>query len=487
MNKKIIFIVLVSFLSILCFAQTNITPKKTLINTDNNISSIYDKNFIQTIENIIFKYIDKKNNITATKVINLLKKYKTKKTDRKSIIIDILIEDIRKKYLINKKSWEIYPHNSKLTEIATNLNLNKPLYLKSVIDHIFNVKITNIASMDWFQQSNKVLKPVRENHILPPYPKNQAWSHNDRYIRINNTLLDWKTYQIIKNIWWSIFERKWSYTEDNIIYGIMYEYNNSWNKINHTFVKQNVDNLKITKLHKFSTKDFDEVLLWPWEWNISFDDKLVVFSAKKDNDLIAIVYNIKTDTIISQKTLKNYWDKLDWISISPLGNYILLNWESEDKNGDFVNSIYKYDTHLNFLSIVSKQWQHWDMGINENWEEIYVQFEFGEKRKGIRLYNLKTKKSIKLLPSKYNGWHVSCRNYNYPGWCYISTHQKGFREIFALKLDNSQTVKRFWQTHQSDNGSSYGSPNPNGTKVLFKSYWWDKIENSFISEPYIGE
>ena len=54
------------------------------------------------------------------------------------------------------------------------------------------------------------------------------------------------------------------------------------------------------------------------------------------------------------------------------------------------------------------------------------------------------------------------------------------REVFALKLDNSETVERFVQTHNSTNCASYvqNGVSPDGTKVLFASDWGNGCSNN---------
>lgn len=100
---------------------------------------------------------------------------------------------------------------------------------------------------------------------------------------------------------------------------------------------------------------------------------------------------------------------------------------------------------------------------------------------------------IDVRPDKYNGGHVSCRNYQRPGWCYLNTRYlwdgSGMREVFALKLDGSGTVERFAQTH---NSTDYGcgvqvNVSPDGTQLLFNSDWGD---DESVKETYhikVGE
>ena len=118
------------------------------------------------------------------------------------------------------------------------------------------------------------------------------------------------------------------------------------------------------------------------------------------------------------------------------------------------------------------------MGFTIDNTELYIQFEFGKQR-GIWGYKLKNGKRYRLLPDKYDGGHLSCQNFKRPGWCYLSCNQKGYKEVFALKLDGSGIVERFAKHHTSNKtylSEAQAVPNPDGTKVMFASDWYGQNE-----------
>ncbi|MEA3361840.1 MAG: hypothetical protein U9Q61_00980, partial [Thermodesulfobacteriota bacterium] len=365
-----------------------------------------------------------------------------------------------------------YPDESQFTAIPTNGTMLRPDYLFSSIDPEFHTKVTRITDKDVFEAHGD-LQGYIQYHPTHSYPKNQPWNSDGSYLRIQHTLIDGNTYQIIRNIGGSIYERKWSRISPEFLYGI----NHTAGQFN--FVRQNVETLQVDTLTSFSDADYDEVLIGPWEGTISFDDKFVALTAWKDHNLTVIVYNILDDLIVSERIFAGLWheDNLDWVSISPLGNYVLMNWLASpgDPVPDNRSAIDQYDINLNYIRELSAQGQHGDIGLDENNQEVYVQFEFGGER-GVWSYRLNDGNRTRLLPDKYNGGHVSCKNYRRPGWCYLSTKQEGYREVFALKLDGSGIVNRFAQTRESDGVSSYGSPNPEGTRVLFRSDWGGAAE-----------
>ncbi len=103
------------------------------------------------------------------------------------------------------------------------------------------------------------------------------------------------------------------------------------------------------------------------------------------------------------------------------------------------------------------------------------------------MYRLDDGFRVALLPDKYNGGHISCRNYERTEWCYMSTTQEGFREVVAVKLDytgpNNHMVNRFIQTRTSDHGSLAGV-SPDGTRVLFESDWGDSAVHAVDRDSY---
>ena len=84
-----------------------------------------------------------------------------------------------------------------------------------------------------------------------------------------------------------------------------------------------------------------------------------------------------------------------------------------------------------------------------------------------------------LAPGTAQSYHISCRNYSRPGWCYASfwpAPGKPFGdEIVALTVDGSMRVERLTHTH-TDTTNCYPCeadpvPSPDGRRVIFASSW----------------
>ncbi|HHD78235.1 MAG TPA: DUF5011 domain-containing protein [Epsilonproteobacteria bacterium] len=387
------------------------------------------------------------------------------------------------------------------TSIATDQSVLKPLYLASYNEPYFGTTVTRITDRE-VQTGN-----------AQPYPKTQAWNSDMTLIRLGYRLYDATNFvenPITQNqlIDGQLTEMKWSTKEPNLFYGI-----NNRLSTHYRFTKATIGTNTITYTYPiaFSKEIYDEFLLGKYEGNIDLDEKYVVFAARKKemNFLTAIVYDIENNTTIIKDLTHVKWYKedvegnfvvdsgennqiFDWISVSPLGKSILINWqdEPENPNTEIRASIDQYDMQLNFIRKLADHGNHGDMGLDENGKEVYVQFGFGNDREGnnnraIWSYPLDGTQRIELLPSKYGGGHVSCRNYRQNGWCYLSTSQEGFREALGVKLDGTGAVKRFAQTHFLNDGGNGDGANaivsPDGTQMIFKSNW---AENGGIWDSY---
>jgi len=396
-----------------------------------------------------------------------------------------------------------YPPDTSFTPIPTDLTMPLPAYLEPVTGTVFHNRITRLTHY-----------PDAQANF--PYPKTPSWNSDGSLLMLSNRLLDGHTYQTIAaQAWWDDDEKKWSAIYPRIYYGM--EHNRDLDgdgKKDHCFVRRDVTPVldgtagepARERLIIFSGAEFAEMLLGKYEGNIDHQDRFVVFAGRRMNNnyLTAIVYDIRARRIASLKEMTDIrWEDnsggqvLDWISVSPSGRYILINWnkfpEATDEDASY--RIDQYDIQLNHIRELAHQGQHGDIGVTANGHDMYVQLEFGGERRGIWGYDLESGAETRLLPDKYNGGHISCRNYRRPGWCYPSTTAEGHREVFALKLDGSGTVNRFAQTHQSD-GNSRGGVNADGTRIIFESDWHgttpvdasnQHVREAFVVNPHFSQ
>jgi len=384
------------------------------------------------------------------------------------------------------KSSAAYPPDTTLTRIETNLSVAQKIPLgEEMIDPEFGSVVTRLT--DRINQNDTPLVDKKGKRITRgnghPYPKTQAWNSDMSMFRMRYRLYDANTLKELpitsgtnnlSELYYingALSEMKWSSVYPNIFYGVS----------NSVFWKGTIDRasntIKYDKIHEFEivNVNYDKFSLGKYEGNIDFNDEYVVFAARKTGKkyLTAIVYDMVLNKVrkavdFPQAEWPDEGQVFDWISVSPLGNHILMS------SGGKID---QYDMDLNKIRELVPSAGHGDLGVDQNGDEVYVQFEFGVDN-GIWIYRLKDGYNIRLLPDKYNGGHVSCRNYKRKGWCYVSTTYTKNREVFAVKLDYSgpddHIVNRFVQTHTSGH-NSLANVSPDGRRILFSSDWDDAV------------
>ncbi len=398
-----------------------------------------------------------------------------------------------------------YPYSSKFTANPTNNATLQPSLFSTSTDLEYGTIITRLTERVLQSDSYNGAwnGGSRGNH--QPYPKTQAWNADMSMLRMNYRIYDANTLQEVPlthinnnfplstdtwdtgdlyNINGALNERKWSTIDPNVFYGV-YLTSDKKGEFKKGTIDRAAQTISYEVIHSFGAANtYEKFSLGKYEGNISFDDNFVVFAARKIgvNYLTAIVYNKSDDTFIEKdfdgtngNALVEWTDFpaaqiFDWISVSPLGNHILMS---------TADNIEQYDMNLNHVRILSDDPNHADLGIAQNGEEVYVQIEFTDP--GIWVYKLSDGSRTQLLPSKYNGGHVSCRNYQRPGWCYVSVTKEGYREVFALRINfadqSKHVVNRFVQTHtrsynaEGNSMNSLGNVSPDGKRVLFFTDW----------------
>ncbi len=342
---------------------------------------------------------------------------------------------------------------------------------------------------------------------IATYPKTQSWSKDMMFIYLKYRLYDATTLEespITKglpnpgpnNAYAKLCapnDFRWSNQDPNTFFSI----NSSRQFIKATIANGDVDCSNVVE----SFADYEVVQLGPNEGNIDNNDQYVVLTLKKPNDskVYIVLYDILNDerkwskVMPSKKWRLNGKGKLvptfDWISVSQSGKHIVVNYAHYNNAGDIVhNGLTVYD--INFENGVDlehtngvSQGGHGDVGYDSDGHEVFVAFVRGE---GVFSYDLDNPHELakRLTNSPYGGGHVSCRNTERPGWCYVSTRSAGYKRVFALKIDGTLgAVQNFSQTHNKNNyNENYGAPSPDGTKVIFNSHWEGGGVGTFVAE-----
>jgi len=349
--------------------------------------------------------------------------------------------------------------------------------------------------------------------IVPQYSKRQAWNADDSFLLLHTgdgrTLLyDGQTYAPVKELdgYFGV-DVFWHPTDPNVFYfnpdSILYSYN-----LSHSIA---------TRLHVFT----------PYTWantrgegNMSNDGRYYAVVGQVYDYITyevtfkdIVVCDLQTNTEISVLSIpQDSISSFDWVSISPLGNYVVVDYANEI-TGRY-NGVELYDRNLNFI------WQkplgagHSDLGVDANGDEVLVMdiYDPVENVYHIKKFQLSDGQETTLLSvSQLFDLHISLQNQQRSEWCFISTFDSPGRltdvgiswlpfedEIFAVKLDGSGEVQRIAHHHSRryspstpdpDNSVYWAEPHAtvsrDGSRILFGSNWREDVESDSSVDTYL--
>ncbi len=385
--------------------------------------------------------------------------------------------------------------------------MSKPAVGIPFIDPVFNTQVMRISD------AKTLLKPG----LFPDYSKRQAWNSDESLLLLRSDdgstlLFDGTTYEFIKVLEGVAGEDLfWYPTNPSLLL-----YNPG-----HELWAYNVNTDEQYMIFDFTGYEFANT---KGEGNLSRDGaSYAVVASTYDSssgdvtpkEFILLSLTLAGGKItgeIERSLDLSQLDDLDWISISPGGQYIVVDY-ADEITGRF-HGVEVYDRDFTLV------WQkplgagHSDMTIDANGDEVLV----------MDVYNSETDKTVFMKYRLSDGQattlltidalfdqHISCRNENQVGWCIISTFDYVGRltdspttwlpfedEIFALKLDGSEEVRRI--AHHYSRRFSPATPDPdhsvywaephatvsrNGDRILFGSNWLTDLSQVDSVDAYI--
>jgi len=404
--------------------------------------------------------------------------------------------------LTTNPAKKIYPPNTHFDPIP-EVEIGRPAKFDSYQDTAFNDGITRTITRITNRESDKKLSNYH------PYPKQgSAWNSDMSLLRIDRRIYDAKTLReisltrgktgstvdkLMKKPVSAASGIRWSKKHSNVLYVMSGD-----NTFYELTVSDDRSTIKEREIKSLGTTDkYGLFSIGHNEGNIDYHDRYVVLSSTKkvngEDKIYVFLLDIEDGSLVwGDKPKSLDGTEFDWISVSPSGEYIIVSAKGQ---------IDLYDASNFQLLKPSMAYyaEHGDIGVDKNGDDIYVQLKSGGYGGGIFAYVLKNQKEIKLLDSNHGGGHVSCRNYLLKDWCFVSTNEEGYREVFAVSLDGSKTVRRYAQTHQrgkeSPNGqmgnkyyysqNSFVNVSPDGTRLLF----WSDFGNpeNYLYATYLGD
>lgn len=376
-----------------------------------------------------------------------------------------------------------YPPETTPGTITTVPSVPMPDYRTPMIEPTFNTTITRITDQAGLG--------LQAQHLRHGYAKEQVWNADGsrmllKYSSFPNALIDGNTYEFVDWVH-TPSQGNWSHTNPKLIYGtsgILTQNYQGGNYGLNSFVSVDVTTDQWTLIRKFTS--CDSITVGDGEGNLSNDDRYVALMCRQGANASVIIFDIPNNLIVSTMALPA---NPDWVSMSQSGEYVVINWNPSVGTSRY-QGVEVFDRSMNFLRQISTFGGHGDLGYDTNGHEVFVHQAtsgYGSPDEGIGSYRLDGGgMTIVLNRSTHpiGGAHISCRNTLRPGWCYVSDNDDvgtSFKfernEVFALKLDGSETIERFAHSRTSGasvtgyEGQLMASPNRNGTKVVFASDW----------------
>lgn len=216
----------------------------------------------------------------------------------------------------------------------------------------------------------------------------------------------------------------------------------------------------------------------PWEGNFSRDGGRVVLTGKRGGAPVAFAYDLVKAKQWPDLPLKGI--QVDWVSISPSGNYVVLNGGITAKRGD-QTQVFDLDGHK-----IGPLWDkygrpsHYDLTFDSEGEEVAVGVSKSNPDDGRVILRRLRDGRVTVLTSGGYASHVSTRNVGLPGWAFVTYQESGpdwppyGNEVVMVKLDGSHTVRRIAHLRTRLKGyetEAHAVPSPDGRRVLWCSNW----------------
>ncbi len=381
-------------------------------------------------------------------------------------------------------------------------NVAKPALGVFFTDPRFGARITRITDA----------RAAKIGGIFPDYAKRQAWNADESLLLLRTgdgdaLLYDGATYQLRKKLDGVAGEDVfWHPTNPALLY---------YNPDN-TLYSYNVLTDERKKLYTFADYAFANTR---GEGNLSRDGRLYALVGQLYNARTSevtfkdlVLFDIGANKILGTVALPKPPLSFDWVSVSPLGNYVVVDYADEETAR--FHGVEVYDRNLKFL------WQkplgagHSDLALDDKGEEVLVMDVYDAQSNStfIVKFRLADGKETRLIQlSALFDQHTSCRNEKRNEFCFISTFDFTGRlnddnqawlpfedEIFALKLDGSGEVQRIAhhhsrryspQTPDSDRSVYFAEPHAtisrNAERILFGSNWRERVQDVASVDAYI--
>jgi hypothetical protein len=235
----------------------------------------------------------------------------------------------------------------------------------------------------------------------------------------------------------------------------------------------------------YVSPDHDELQFGPSKGNPSRDgSRIAVRALDADGKLVVFAFDLNGRHKFPDIELSRLPGTNDACTISPLGDDIVCFQDlSDDREQTF---IFDVDGRLVQLWAEHHRPGHGDITVDADGSEVYVGISKSDPDKYQVIKRRLSDGAVTVLMAYGEAEHASMRALDRPGWVILSyagdpdevagnpSWAPYARELIALRIDGSRTVRRIAQTHNVPFdywSETHASPSPDGSQIVWSSNW----------------
>ncbi len=378
-------------------------------------------------------------------------------------------------FFTNSTHGQDYNLITDLNEYWPIQEVPKPGYLQSTTDPVFGTKITRITG-DVGAPIQNVDGEVWRNVARHGYSTRQPWNADESVIYLDrhkteggswgaSLFLDGQTYEVIReaNVP-GANETRWHPTDPDIMLLLRNDGVYAWSY-------STGNTTQLISLSGYSGLSTGHT------GNYTSDGTKIGVFATRNADGRQVVFALDFANNIKHPDIDFGGINIDWLSISPLGNYIMVN--GNYGNGGDRTKIWDLDGNQ-----VGPYWSeygrpsHFDLAVDQEGYEVAVGVSKSNPDDGRVIKRRLIDGQVTVLTQGGYASHASARSINRPGWVFTITSDSQYwgpyyNEILAVKLDGSRVERICHARNLMDTYENQAQvcPSPSGSRVFFASEW----------------
>ena len=361
-------------------------------------------------------------------------------------------------------------------ELVSTPAMPRPGYLQPVVDPAFGTSFTRVTGPGQAPFLEGACAPAYCTHR---YSSAQAWNADQTLLLIVNgcsgfCFLDGQTYRPAFHRGGSD-ECEWHPVDPALMICMNGAAVYSW--------RPRPD----TRTVVFASPHYASLQFGPFKGNPSRDGTRIVVRARRDDGhLVAFAYDLRNGVKHADIELDALKGTNGFCSISPSGHYVFCVQTTPEQT----NTCHVFTTDGQPVQVWSEHHRpgHGDMTTDADGEDVYVGISKADPDRYHVIKRRLRDGFVTDLAPYGEGQHASIRNVDRPGWVFLTysgeySELQGhpgwvpfYREIVALRIDGSGTIRRIAQTRDAKANywaEAHASPSPDGTQVIWSSNWGD--------------